>query len=93
MKSSLYFGIKLEKRALLHKLKSYSEKTSKEHPKTKITENKNKKQIANKQKYDKNKTKKNAWSNFRKKILNIQNLVLGNGAKNLIARKCTGVVL
>jgi len=55
MKSFLYFGIKLEQRALLHKLKSYSEKTSKELSKLKITQNKskNKKQITNKQKYDK----------------------------------------
>jgi len=40
MKSFLYFGIKLEKRVLLHKLKRYPE-TRKEHSKKKITQNKN----------------------------------------------------
>jgi len=50
MRSSLYFGIKLEKRVLLHKLKSYP-KTSKAHPKVKkITHNNNKK---NKAKFEK----------------------------------------
>jgi len=39
MESSLYFWIKLEKRVLLYKLKSYPE-TRKEHPKIKVTQNK-----------------------------------------------------
>jgi len=41
MKSSLYFRIKLEKRDLLHKLKS-DPKTRKEHPKIKIPQKNNK---------------------------------------------------
>jgi len=41
MKISLYFRIKLEKRALLHKLKATQKKTSKEPLKIKITQNKN----------------------------------------------------
>jgi len=58
MKSSLYFGIKLEKRVLLHKLKSYLEK-SEEHKKIshKIIINQIKQNSKNK---EKNKTKKNA---------------------------------
>jgi len=64
MKSSLYFGIKLEKRAHLHKLKSYLH-PSKSHPKIKITQNNNnnnnKKQIKqNSKNKEKNKTKENA---------------------------------
>ena len=41
----------------------------------------------------KTKQRENAQSNFYKEILNIQNLVPGNGAKNLIACKCTAVVV
>ena len=52
MKSFLYFGIKLEKRVLLHKLKRYPE-TSKEHPKLKITQNDNKFKNTNKEKFEK----------------------------------------
>jgi len=58
MKSSLYFEIKLEKRILLDKLKTYTEKS-------KITQKKSHKikikiKYQTKQKYAKNKTKKNA---------------------------------
>jgi len=58
MKSSLYFGIKLEKRALLYKLESNPE-ISKEHPKIKITQNnnKNKKQQSKIQNEQREKTK------------------------------------
>jgi len=41
----------------------------------------------------KTKQRENAESNFYEEILNIQNLVPDNGAKNLIARKCMGVVV
>jgi len=63
MKTSLCFGIKLEKRALLHKLKSYPY-TSQEHPTIKITPKKltiiKRKTMVKQNSKNKNETSKNS---------------------------------
>jgi len=73
----------------LHKLKNEPE-TSKEHPRIKITQNNNKNKKIEKRRKDK---QRKMLSEISKGILNIQNLIPDNSAKNLITRKCTSIVV
>ena len=87
MKSSLYFEIKLKKRALLHKLNKLHRQI------TKKTQNKNKKNIKQSKNLKKQNKKKMLSQILKQKFSMSKIIVPGNDDKNLIARKYTGVIM